>query len=129
MPEKRSAQRRAAGEGTGTAVSAGEYAITAGESFVWKSDRAEVRLSIVSDGWIVEYSALGRLLGPPQMLHQERHQDPKHAAWDVMARVQKASNNENEMMRAGQYVVRWLNSKPRRPEPDNGPSGRNGSRF
>lgn len=108
-----SAQRRAAGEGMGTAVGAGDYAITTGEAFVWKSDRAEVMLSLASDGWIVQYSTVGRLLGPPQVLHQARHRDAKLATWDVMARVQNASNNEAEMVRAGHSAVRWIKSRPR----------------
>lgn len=112
-PNGRSAQRRAAGEGMGTAVGAGDYAITTGEAFVWKSDRAEVMLSLVSDGWIVQYSTVGRLLGPPQVLHQARHRDAKLATWDVMARVQNASNNEAEMVRAGHSAVRWIKSRPR----------------
>jgi hypothetical protein len=96
----------------GAAVGAGEYAITAGEAFVWKSDRAEVMLSLTDEGWIVQYSAVGRLLGPPQVLHEKRHNDAKLAAWDVMARVQNASNNEAEMVRAGHSAVRWIKSRP-----------------
>src|SRR5918997_1525538 len=86
MPDERSAQRHAAGEGTGTAVGGGQYDITAGDAFTWKSDRAEVRLSWTNEGWIVQYSTVGRLLGPPQVLHQARHLDPELATWDVMAR-------------------------------------------
>lgn len=97
----------------GAAVGVGEYAISSGEAFVWKSDRAEVMLSLASDGWIVRYSTVGRLLGPPQVLHQARHRDPKLAAWDVMARVQNASNNESEMVRAGYSAVEWIKSHPR----------------
>jgi hypothetical protein len=113
MPDERSAQRRAAGEGTGTAVGGGPYDITAGDAFTWKSDRAEVTLSLTSEGWIVQYSTVGRLLGPPQVLHQARHRDAKHATWDVMARVQSASHNEAEMVRAGHSAVQWIKSRPR----------------
>src|SRR5688572_21125919 len=112
-PDERSAQRRAAGEGTGTAVGGGPYDITAGDAFTWKSDRAEVTLSLTSEGWIVQYSTVGRLLGPPQVLHQARHRDAKHATWDVMARVQSASHNEAEMVRAGHSAVQWIKSRPR----------------
>src|SRR5262249_2495177 len=85
-PNERPVQRDAAGEGTGTAVGAGDYAITADDAFTWRSGGAEVTLAWASDGWIVSYSAAGRLLGPPQLLHQARHRDARHAAWDVMAR-------------------------------------------
>jgi hypothetical protein len=94
-------------------VGGGPYDITAGDAFTWKSDRAEVTLSLTSEGWIVQYSTVGRLLGPPQVLHQARHRDPKLATWDVMARVQSASNNEAEMVRAGHSAVQWIKSRPR----------------
>lgn len=97
----------------GAAVGVGEYAITSGEAFVWKSDRAEVTLSLSSDGWIVQHSTVGRLLGPPQVLHQARHRDARLATWDVMARVQNASKNEAEMVRAGHSAVQWIKSRPR----------------
>lgn len=112
MPDERSVQRRAAGEGSGTAVGAGDYAITTGEAFIWRSGGAEVTLSLANDGWVVVYSAAGRLLGPPQVLHQARHRDPKHAAWDVMARVQIASRDEAEGLRAGRSAARWIKSRP-----------------
>jgi hypothetical protein len=67
---------------------------------------------MVSDGWIVVYSTAGRLLGPPQVLHQQRHRDPRHAAWDVMARVQLASRSQDEGFRAGQSAARWIKSQP-----------------
>lgn len=91
----------------------GEYAIMAGEAFIWKSERAEVMLSAASDGWIVQYSTIGRLLGPPQILHHARHHDAKMATWDLMSRVQKASNNEAEMVRAGHSAVQWIKAQPR----------------
>jgi hypothetical protein len=112
MPGKRSVGRYAAGEGLGTAVGAGEYGITVGEAFVWKSGRAAVTLTVSSDGWIVEYSTVGRLLGPPQVLHHARHRDARHAAWDVMARVQNASRDEAESLRAGRSAARWIKSRP-----------------
>jgi hypothetical protein len=119
-PERQSVQRRAAGEGMGAAVGAGEFAISSGEAFVWKSDRAEVMLSCTNEGWLVQYSTVGRLLGPPQMLHEARHRDARHAAWDVMARVQNASNNEAEMIRAGHSAVRWIKAHPQWREPAGG---------
>jgi hypothetical protein len=123
MPDERSAQRRAAGKGTGTAVGGGPYDITAGDAFTWKSDRAEVTLSLTSEGWVVQYSTVGRLLGPPQVLHQARHRDPKLATWDVMARVQSASHNEAEMVRAGHSAVQWIKSRPRWHEMSLGSQG------
>jgi hypothetical protein len=93
-------------------VGAGDYAITTGEAFTWKSDRAEVRLSQVSDGWVVEYSTVGRLLGPPQVLHHARHRDAKHAAWDLMSRVQAACKDDEVGMRAGLSAAQWIKARP-----------------
>jgi hypothetical protein len=104
-------------------VGGGPYDITAGDAFTWKSDRAEVTLSLTNEGWIVQYSTVGRLLGPPQVLHQARHRDAKHATWDVMARVQSASNNEAEMVRAGHSAVQWIKSRPRWHEMSLGSQG------
>jgi hypothetical protein len=72
---------------------------------------------------MVQYSTVGRLLGPPQVLHQARHRDAKLATWDVMARVQSASNNEAEMVRAGQSAVQWIKSRPRWHEMSLGSQG------
>ena len=94
-------------------MGAGEYAITANDAFTWKSDRAEVKLSQANDGWIVEYSTVGRLLGPPQILHKEQHRDAKHAAWDLFSRVQTASNDDAVGMRAALSAAQWIKSRPR----------------
>jgi hypothetical protein len=113
MPDERSVQQRAAGEGSGTAVGAGDYVHTAEDAFIWRSGGAEVKLSQASDGWIVEYSTVGRLLGPPQVLHQARHRDAKYAAWDLMSRVQVAARDDAVGMRVGLSAVKWIKSRPR----------------
>jgi hypothetical protein len=97
----------------GDLVSVGDYAISSGDIFMWKSDRAEVVLMDSEEGWLVRHSTVGRLLGPPQLLHQARHRDAKLATWDVMARVQNATKNEAEMVRAGHSAVEWIKTRPR----------------
>ena len=100
----------------------GEHARTTEEAFIWKSDRAQVKLSQSSEGWLVEYSAVGRLLGPPQMLHVAKHRDPRLAAWDVMSRVQAAAKDDVIGMQAGLSAARWIKSRPHWNElADNGP--------
>lgn len=96
----------------GAAVGGGDYAITTGDTFIWKSARAEVSLSISSEGWVVQHSTVGRLLGPPHVVHQARHRDARLATWDVMARVQNVTNSEAEMVRTGNIVVQWINAHP-----------------
>jgi hypothetical protein len=96
----------------GAAVGGGEYAITAGEAFIWKSERAEVTLSLTSDGWMVRLMTIGPLMGPPTVQHQARHRDAKLATFDLMGRVGKESNEE-EMVRAGSHAVQWINAQQR----------------
>jgi hypothetical protein len=96
----------------GAAVGGGEYAITAGEAFIWKSERAEVILSLTSDGWLVRLMTIGPLTGPPTVQHQARHRDAKLATFDLMGRVGKESNEE-EMVRAGSHAVQWINAQQR----------------
>jgi hypothetical protein len=96
----------------GAAVGGGEYAISADETFVWKSDRHEVTLSLTSDGWMVRLMTTGPLAGPPTLEHQARHRDARLATFDLMGRVGKASNEE-EMVRAGSHAVQWINAQQR----------------
>ncbi len=96
----------------GAAVGGGEYAITAGEAFIWKSERAEVTLTLTSDGWMVRLLTMGPLSGPPTVQHQVRHRDAKLATFDLMGRVGSASNEE-EMVRAGSHAVQWINAQQR----------------
>jgi hypothetical protein len=42
------------------------------------------------------------------MLYQGTHKDPKLAAWDVMARVIKASHDEDEGVETAKQAVKWM---------------------
>lgn len=111
MPVERLAQRRAAGEELGTPVGVGDDA-SKNRTFIWKRGAYEVTLTLTKDGWVVVYSAAGRLIGPPQVIHQARHRDATHAAWDFMARVNLASRDQDEGLRAGQSAAQWIRSLP-----------------
>jgi hypothetical protein len=78
------------------------------DKFVWRQGRAEV--SVVRDGdqWKVLYSTAGRLFGPRQVLYEQKHRFAKHAAWDVMARVIRISQNEDEGVRVAKAAARWM---------------------
>lgn len=89
------------------------------EDFIWRQGRAVVALSRESGMWQVSYLVTSRLLGPRQVLYQGTHQDPKLAAWDVMARVIVASHNEEEGVEAARHAVQWIK---RRTKWDNVPS-------
>jgi hypothetical protein len=76
--------------------------------FVWRHGRDEVRLSYEADSWNVIYLAVGKLLGPTQVMYEARHRRATHAAWDVMARVIRASRDESEGVRVAQMAARWM---------------------
>ena len=91
--------------------------ISIGDSFIWKQGRAQVTLSRDGVTWMVVYTAIGRLLGPRQVLYQGRHRDGTYAAWDVMARVVLASRDEDEGLRVGRSAAQWIQSLPTETQP------------
>ena len=93
-PDERSAQRRAAGEGDGDSSELRPYDITADDAFTWKSDRAEVTLSLTSEGWIVNTPTVGRLLGPPPVLIKRAIGTPSTQpgmSWPAFKRLEERS--------------------------------------
>lgn len=76
--------------------------------FVWRHGRDEVRLSFETDGWNVMYLAVGKLLGPRQVMYEAKHRRATHAAWDVMARVIRSCRDEDEGVRVAQSAARWM---------------------
>jgi hypothetical protein len=76
--------------------------------FIWRQGRAEVTLVRAENGWMVVYTSAGRLLGPRQKLYEGRHRRATHAAWDVMARVIRASRDEEEGMRVAKRAAQWM---------------------
>lgn len=93
------------------------YASSTDDAFVWRVNRGEVTLRRTGDVWAVKYTAVGRLLGPRQVLYEGEHRDATYAAWDVMARVVHASRDEEDGVRAGRSAVKWLKAQPRPPGP------------
>ena len=77
-------------------------------TFSRKFGRFEVTLSRDGDGWAVEMTSTGRLFGPRVQLYRECHQHARHAAWDVMARVIRATDDEQEGICAGRQAAAWL---------------------
>ncbi|HEV2106656.1 MAG TPA: hypothetical protein VGR16_00175 [Thermomicrobiales bacterium] len=78
------------------------------DAFVWRYGRSEVIVRREEAGWVVLYTSAGRLLGPRQLLYEGRHRQATHAAWDVMARVVRASRDEAEGVRVAQDAARWM---------------------
>ena len=78
------------------------------ERFAWRQGRAEVAVHRDGDQWKVVYSTSGRLFGPRQVLYEQRHRYIKHAAWDVMARVIRVSQDEDEGVRVAKSAARWM---------------------
>ena len=81
---------------------------TNSDVFVWRHGRDEVRLSYETDGWHVIYLAVGKLLGPRQVMYEAKHRAAKQAAWDVMARVIRSCRDESEGVRVAQSAARWM---------------------
>lgn len=81
---------------------------TTGPQYQWRQGRIEVTVERRGDHWRVESSTSGRLFGPRQTLYEAQHKNPKHAAWDVMACVIRASHNEDEGVNAGREAARWM---------------------
>lgn len=77
-------------------------------SYSWRQGRFGVTLSRDEGSWIVRATSTGRLLGPTETLYEERHTDERHACWDVMSRVVKATRDEDEGLRAGREAARWI---------------------
>jgi hypothetical protein len=84
---------------------------TQGDAFVSKHGRYEITLSQEEDGWLVQYTSAGRLFGPRELIYSARHTVARHAAWDVMCRVIRATNNEQEGIAAARRAARWLQAR------------------
>jgi hypothetical protein len=81
------------------------------EAFIWRHGRAEVTLARDGEVWHVVYTSAGRLLGPRQVVYSASHKQATHAAWDVMARVIRASRDEEEGLRAGRSAAQWMRTR------------------
>ncbi len=82
--------------------------VSQGETFSWRLGRAEVTLGRVGDAWIVVYTRSGRLLGPRLTIYEAKHSQANLAAWDVMARVIRASRDEDEGLRVARSAAQWM---------------------
>lgn len=81
---------------------------TPGDTFISRHGRYEVTLSKDGDGWLIEYTSAGRLFGPRVVIYSERHLIARHAAWDVMCRVIRATGDEQQGIEAGRRAAQWL---------------------
>jgi len=80
--------------------------------FVWRFGADCVTLTRVESSWQVSYLTTGRLLGPLQCVYQAIHQHPKHAAWDVMAKVTGAVHDDEEGVQTAMRAAQWMKSRP-----------------
>lgn len=76
--------------------------------YIWRQGRIEVVAERDGEGWRVRSTSAGRLFGPREVLYEGRHKLAKHAAWDVMACVIRATRNEDEGVNAGREAARWM---------------------
>jgi hypothetical protein len=82
-----------------------------GGQYVWRRGRIEVALTREGDVWHVTSTSSGRLFGPREVLYDARHKQAKHAAWDVMACVIRASRDEDEGVNIGREAARWMTAR------------------
>lgn len=78
--------------------------------FVWTGERVNLTLTQEGDSWSVVCRTQSPLFGPTVVTYEARHRQPKHAAWDVLARVSRATNDDEEGVRVGQQAARWMQS-------------------
>ena len=83
-----------------------------GSAFIWRGGRVEVVVEREPDGWRVVSSSAGRLFGPREKLYEARHKLARHAAWDVMACVIRATRDEDAGVAAGRDAARWMVQRP-----------------
>lgn len=81
------------------------------EVFLSRHGRYEIVLSQEPGGWLVQYISTGRLFGPRVELYRELHKEPRHAAWDVMARVIRATNCEQTGINVGRQAMTWVQQR------------------
>ena len=74
----------------------------------WRRGRYGVTLTRDQASWIVRLTSSGRLFGPTETLYEERHTDERYACWDVMARVIRATQDEDEGLKAGRDAAAWV---------------------
>ena len=79
-----------------------------GDRFLTRHGRFEVSITKVVNGWTVEYTTSGRLFGPREVIYTATHSEPRHAAWDVMCRVIRATDDEQTGIMAGRSAAAWL---------------------
>jgi hypothetical protein len=77
-------------------------------SYVWRGGRVEVMVEVDGEVWRVSSSSAGRLFGPRETLYEARHKLARHAAWDVMACVIRATHDEDQGVAAGRQAARWM---------------------
>lgn len=79
--------------------------------FVSKHGRYQIRLFPVGEKWVVEYTSSGRLFGPREVIYTGHHSEVRHAAWDVMCRVIRATDNEQTGIEVGRLAMGWLQNR------------------
>lgn len=82
-----------------------------GPQYVWRYGRIEVVVQRDGDQWHVVSTSTGKLFGPKQVLHEARHKQMRHAAWDVMACAIRATSDEDQGVAAGKAAARWMGSR------------------
>jgi len=78
------------------------------DEFVWKNGADCVMVTRIESSWQVSYLTAGRLMGSMRTVYQATHQHPKHAAWDVLAKVTTAAHDNEEGMQTAMRAAQWM---------------------
>lgn len=76
--------------------------------FIWKRGKNLISLTKSGDSWTVQYQTVSRLLGPRQCQYSATHRQARFAAWDVMARVINACQDEDEGLEVALRAAQWM---------------------
>lgn len=82
------------------------------DEFVWKYGENCVMVTRLNASWQVSYLTTGRLMGPMQLIYQANHPHPKHAAWDVMTKVNNVVHDDEAGVQIAQRAAQWMKRQP-----------------
>lgn len=88
----------------------GDEHIDTDDYFTWSTDRGVLTVSLEGDSWNVIYAAESLLSGPRRIVYEASHRQANRAVWDVLARVTKATHDDEEGVRVAQSAARWMRS-------------------
>lgn len=85
----------------------GDDPVSSTEQFVWATERYRLAIWFDNGQWAVQHTSPNPLLGP-MVVSEARHPQAKQAVWEIMARVTKATRDDQEGVRIASSAARWM---------------------